>query len=191
METKKHSTVDVNYEELTESIASVIPDLSEMNNYQKKVNARRYLVEMGKAILPQLNNLLLSKNIRLRREASKIIEIIGDKESIPVLINLLEDDEGSIRWIAAEGLIHIGRESIVPLLKKIIENGDDTYLKMGARHAFLQLFNDNEKVHFQPLLQSLKNFNNIHILAPVEAFRALIIFKHQSADSHLSEQYWH
>jgi HEAT repeat protein len=191
MEAKKHSSVDVDFEEFTDSIASVIPDLSEMNNYQKKVNARRSLVEMGKKILPQLNKLLLSKNIRLRREASKIIEIIGDKESIPVLINLLEDDEGSIRWIAAEGLIHIGRESIVPLLSRLMENGDDTYLKMGARHTFLQLFNDDEKIHFQPLLQSLKNTNNIHILAPLEAFRALIMFKHQSIDSYPGMQYLH
>lgn len=190
METKKHN-VDVNYDEFTESIASVIPDLSEMNNYQKKVNARRYLVEMGKAILPQLNKLLLSKNIRLRREASKIIEIIGDKESIPVLINLLDDDEGSIRWIAAEGLIHIGRDSIVPLLSRIIENGDDTYLKIAARHTFLNLFNEDEKIYFQPLLQSLRNYNNFSVLASVEAFRALLVFKHQNTDSYSKEENWH
>jgi HEAT repeat protein len=190
MEAKKHN-VDVNYDEFTESIASVIPDLSEMNNYQKKVNARRYLVDMGKEILPQLNKLLLSKNIRLRREASKIIEIIGDKESIPVFINLLDDDEGSIRWIAAEGLIHIGRDSIIPLLKRIVENGDDTYLKTAARHTFLHLFSDNEKVYFQPLLQSLRNYNNFSLLAPVEAYRALIIFKHQNSDSYSAEENWH
>ena len=189
METKKNR-IGVNVEDFTDSIARVIPDLSDINNYQKKINARRYLVDMGKEILPQLNKLVLSKNIHLRKEASKVIEIIGDKDSIPVLINLLDDDDGSIRWIAAEGLIHIGRESIVPLLSKIVEEGDDTYLKMGARHAFLMLFSNDEKNHFQPLLQSLKNYNNISILAPVEAFRALIMFKHLNVEGSRS-MYWH
>lgn len=178
METKRNPSIDVNVEEFTENVAVVIPDLAEMNNYERKSNARKQLVDMGKQILPQLNKLLTSKNPRLRREATKIIELIGAAESIPTFIELLDDDEGSIRWIAAEGLVHIGRESIVPLLNRIVEKGDDNYLKQGARHAFLKLFSEEEKRDFASLLISLKNFNNITILAPVEAFRALITFKH-------------
>lgn len=186
METKDYRDVD----ELTESIAYLIPDLAENNNYQKKSNARRFLVDKGKKILPQINQLLNTKNPHIRKEASKIIELIGAQESIPILIHLLDDDEGSIRWIAAEGLVHIGRETIVPLLNEIIEHGDNLYLKLGARHVFLRLFSDDEREYFRPLLLSLKNYNNISILAPVEAFRALFIFKHQNAKVSKPE-YWH
>lgn len=190
METKKHSKIDVNIEEFTDSISCILPDLADLNNYQKKSNARRYLVDMGKVILPQINKLLLSKNYHLRREASKIINLIGDNESIPTLIALLSDDESSIRWIAAEGLVHIGRESIVPLLNALVENGDDAYLKLSARHALLNLFSDEEKEDFKPLLLSLKNYNNISILAPVEAFRALLHFKHLHSEKPKAI-YWH
>lgn len=190
METKKHSRKDVNIEEFSDSIAFIIPDLAEITDYQKKTSARRYLVDMGKEILPQINKLLLSKNTHLRKEASKIIELIADKESISVLIDLLDDDDSSIRWIAAEGLIHIGRDSIVPLLNKLVQKGDNLYLKQGARHTFLSLFSEEEKEEFKPLLLSLKNYNNISILAPVEAFRALIIFKHLNTVKSKVE-YWH
>jgi len=182
METRISNRVDVNFNEFTDKIARIIPDLAENNNYQKKIRLRRYLIDMGKEILPQINKLLGSKNIQLRKEASKIIEILGDKDSIPVLVSLLGDDEGSIRWIAAEGLIHIGRERIVPLLNLLIQKGDDYYLKLGARHAFLGLFTDEEKKYFKPLLLSLKSYNSISFLASVEAYRALMMFKYQSLD---------
>lgn len=178
METKNYSKVDVNLDEFTGNIVTILPDLAEMNNYQTKSTVRRYLVDMGKPILPQLNKLLLSKNPRLRKEALKIIDLIGNKESIPTFIDLLNDDESSIRWIAAEGLSHIGRESIVPLLYAIIEHGNDNYLKLGARHVFLNLFHEEEKEEFRPLLVSLKTNSYLSITAPFEAFRALISFKH-------------
>src|SRR5664280_2213328 len=70
---------------------------------------------MGKTVIPQLHRLLDSKNDLLRSEAAKIVEPISDRRSIPFLIRLLDDKEFEIRWIAAEGLIKIGRRSILPL----------------------------------------------------------------------------
>jgi len=182
MEKKRNKQVDVDVEEFSESVAEKIPDLAEINNYQKKTSTRRYLSDMGKKILPQIYKLLRSKNMHLRMEASKIIRQIGDKESIPILIDLLDDDEGSVRWIAAEGLVHIGRDSILPLLNKIVEKGNDKNFMAGARYALLRLFSEEEKEQFQPLLQSLKGRNFMSLLAPVEAFRALIIFKHPNME---------
>jgi|GEM_PF-626875 FOG: HEAT repeat len=183
METKNYSKIDVNLDEFTGNIVTILPDLAEMNNYQTKSAVRRYLVDMGKTILPQLNKLLQSKNPRLRKEASKIIDLIGNKESIPTFISLLNDDESSVRWIAAEGLSHIGRDSIVPLLYAVIEHGNDNYLKLGARHVFLNLFSDEEKEEFRSLLISLKSNSYLSITAPFEAFRALISFKHLSFEA--------
>lgn len=76
---------------------------------------------MGKTIISQMHKLLDSENDSLRMEAAKIIELIADRRSIPLLINLLDDTKFDIRWIAAEGLIKIGRRSILPLLKSVRE----------------------------------------------------------------------
>jgi HEAT repeat protein len=178
VETKdqRRSRIDVSIEDFTDNVASVIPDLMETKNYQKKREARRNLVHMGKMILPLMNKLLTSKNLILRKEASKVIELIGDKESIPTLIRLLDDENGSIRWIAAEGLIHVGRDSIVPLLEALFKCTDTYYVKLGAHHVFTRLFSDEEKSEFRPLLLSLRRYNNVAITAPIEAYNALSLF---------------
>lgn len=71
----------------------------------------------------------------LRMEAAKIVELIADRRSIPLLINLLDDKEFEIRWIAAEGLIKIGRRSILPMIKSV-RNGESSYFhNKGAHHV--------------------------------------------------------
>ncbi len=85
-------------------------------NFNTKVRSRKTLVKMGKSILPMMHKLIRAKEVPLRLEASKIIELIADRISIPVLIDLLDDTEFDIRWIAGEGLIKIGRRSLRPLL---------------------------------------------------------------------------
>ena len=68
-------------------------------------------------------------------EAAKIIELIANRTSIPVLIDLLEDTEFDIRWIAAEGLIKIGRRTIRPLLRSVRDGKNSILLNEGAHHV--------------------------------------------------------
>jgi HEAT repeat protein len=172
METKDHFEIGVNLEMFTDRVAALIPDLLDKKDFQKKINARRDLVLMGKSILPDIYMLLNSNNMSIKREAAKIIQLISDKDSIPILIRLLEIEDGTLRWIAAKGLIRIGRESIVPLLETIIETGNNYYLKLGTHHVLSELLTEEEKNEMKALLLSLKNHNNVAIAAPVEAFRA-------------------
>ena len=169
---------NIEFIEHAEGVTNLMQSLTKSNNYQIHTYLRQHLIRMGTLILPQLHNLILSKNAKLRQETSKVIASIGNKDSIPILIRLLEDSEGSIRWIAAEGLIHIGRDSIVPILKSLIQSVDDLYLKLGARYIFLQLFDTSEKKYFKRFLLSLKSNNYFSILAPIEAYQALLMFKY-------------
>jgi HEAT repeat protein len=57
---------------------------------------------MGKDILLFIYKLLTSKDYTLRKEAGKIIELIPDKRSILILLNLFsDDDESGMRWIVS------------------------------------------------------------------------------------------
>jgi HEAT repeat protein len=133
---------------------------------------------MGKTIIPQLHRLLDSDNGLLRMEAAKIVELIADRSSIQFLINLLDDKEFEIRWIAAEGLIKIGRRTILPLLRSI-RDGESSFLhNKGAHHVLLSLLNKSEKNKLTSLLQSLDNAQELGETAPVEASGAIkTIFK--------------
>lgn len=142
-------------------------------NVNQKLSARQTLVKMGKKILPQINKLLKSGDLALRLEAAKIIELIGNRMSINVLIDLLEDTEFDIRWIASEGLIKIGRRSVRPLLKAVRDGINSIFLNEGAHHVLIYLLNESEKKNEMSLLLSLENHHTLGATAPVEASIAL------------------
>lgn len=91
---------------------------------------------------------------QLQKEIESIICVVADKKSIPALINLLDDNDYEIRWIAAEGLIRIGRMSIPPLLRTI--NDGKHFSHPGKAHHVLQcLLTRSEKKSMHSLLTSL------------------------------------
>jgi HEAT repeat protein len=136
---------------------------------------------MGKTIIPKLHRLLNSENALLRMEAAKIVELIADRRSIPFLINLLDDKEFEIRWIAVEGLIKIGRRAILPLLKSIRDGKSTFIFNKGAHHVLLSLLKEDEKNKLPTLLLSLDDVQELGETAPVEASEAIkTIFKRKN-----------
>jgi HEAT repeat protein len=176
---KNDSTdIDISLKDFPDNVTLLIKELLDTKNSGKKLQARTHLIGMGKTIIPQLHRLLDSDNGLLRMEAAKIVELIADRSSIQFLINLLDDKEFEIRWIAAEGLIKIGRRTILPLLRSI-RDGESSFLhNKGAHHVLLSLLNKNEKNKLTSLLQSLDNAQELGETAPVEASVAIkTIFK--------------
>jgi hypothetical protein len=154
-------------------LLSLIKASLDTKNVNKKLSSRKTLVKMGRKILPQMYKLLKSGDVSLRMEAAKIIELIGDTTSIPVLIELLEDKEFDIRWIAAEGLIKTGRRSIRPILKSVRDGKNSILLNEGAHHVLISLLTESEKQNEMQLLLSLDNHHSLGAIAPVKASIAL------------------
>jgi hypothetical protein len=120
-----------------------------------------------------MHKLLTSKNTLLRKNAAQIVELIADKRSVPLLISLLHDPESDIRWIAAEGLIKIGRRSILPLLRSIRNEKSSHFHDKGAHHVLSSLLDKNEKEKLASLMLSLDDYHELGETAPVEASKAL------------------
>ena len=160
------------------NLVKIINESLDTNDYSKKLSARETLVKMGKTIIPQMHKLLDSENDLLRMEAAKIVELIADRRSIPFLLRLLDDTIFDIRWIAAEALIKIGRQSICPLLKSIHDGKSSYIFHRGAHHILLGLVSENEKDQLVPLLHSLDNYYELRQTAPAQASIALkTVFK--------------
>jgi hypothetical protein len=154
----------------------LISDMLYVEDFSRKHNARVTLVKMGKSIIPSLHKLLLSKDVRIRMEAAKVIELISDKRSIPYLVVLLDDPVFDIRWIAAEGLVKIGRKSIRPVLRSICIKSS-LFLDKSAHHVLGRLLYEEEKTGLNELMLSLDNFHETGSTAPAEALRALKMFR--------------
>ena len=173
--------IDINLKDFPDNLSSLIKESLDSKNSVKKLAARSTLIGMGKTIIPKLHRLLNSENALLRMEAAKIVELIADRRSIPFLINLLDDKEFEIRWIAVEGLIKIGRRAILPLLKSIRDGKSTFIFNKGAHHVLLSLLKEDEKNKLTTLLLSLDDAQELGETAPVEASEAIkTIFKRKN-----------
>ncbi len=139
-----------------QQILSRLYRLIDKNNYKHHVVARENFVKENKKILPVMHKLIKSDYKIIRKEAIKIIELIAHKSSIPEAINMLEDMESEIRWIAAETLIRIGRDSIKPLLDALVANGVSYYLRQGAHHVLSELVNEDDPDELKQLVHDIK-----------------------------------
>ena len=174
METRTYLKNDMNIEDFPEEIVDFIPGLLDKKDYKKRVAARKNLIGLGKDILPYMYKLLNSKDYMLKNEAGKIIELLPDKRSIPIFLNLISnDDDSGMRWIASEGLVKIGRDSIVPLLKAMVKCNSTYYIEQSAHHVFSALFTPDEKEELKNLMLSLHNYLDFESIASVEAAKAL------------------
>jgi hypothetical protein len=173
MEKNINTEIDKLLNDCPVRVVQLIKASLDTTNVAKKLISRKTLVRLGKSILPQMYILLESEELPLRMEAAKIIELVANRTSIPVLIGLLEDTEFDIRWIAAEGLIKIGRRTIRPVLRAVRDGENSIFLNEGAHHVLNSLLNDKEKKKEMSLLQSLENIHSLGLTAPVEAAKSL------------------
>jgi hypothetical protein len=170
---KDNIEYDKSLDGFPDNLVKLIKESLDTDDYSKKLSARTTLVQMGKKIIPQIHKLLSTDNDLLRLEIAKITELVADRRSIPALINLLDDPVFDIRWIAAEGLIKIGRRSICTLLKSVRDGRSSLFFNRGAHHILLCLVDKEERNKLMPLLKSLDNYHELIETAPVQASIAL------------------
>lgn len=89
-----------------------------------------------------------------------IIGMLADKRSIQSLINLLDDKESCVRWIAAESLIRIGRSSVLPLLNSL-RSGRQFKYPAKPYYVLQKLLNKREKIEMNYILLSLENSDSV------------------------------
>lgn len=103
------------------------------------------------SIIPKKQSQYSSLNELLKSEVEEIIRFVSDKRSINALINLLDDEDFDVRWIAGESLIRIGRESIVPLTN-LIRSGRKFSYPGKVYYVLRHLLTGSEKDALKPLL---------------------------------------
>jgi len=157
----------------SEDVLAKLYGLVDVKNYQVHTDTREELINEGVEILPVMHKLLNSEDLIIRKAAIKVVEQIAHQSSIHEMICMLEDRESEIRWIAGEALIKIGRKSIKPLLKALVEGGTSYYLQQGARHVLVALVRESDAKELKQLVTLLKSEINLPAKVPVDAAQAL------------------
>jgi len=157
------------------AIEFAISELANKSGFAR-VDARDYLVSMKEKAVPQLTEALESDNQWVRWEAAKALSKIGDPVAAQSLINALEDKMFDVRWIAAEGIIAIGRKALIPLLSALTKRGDSLWLREGAHHVIHDLMREDLKAVFGPVLDAIEKPEG-KLAVPLAAEKALTELK--------------
>ena len=121
-----------------EGITELIGTLRGKDGFTRE-RARKSLVKFGKPAVPALIKLLSDRNEHMRWEACKALGSIKDPAAAGPLVDALNDRSEEIRWLGAEGLIALGHDAIVPLLRALEIQFDSLYLRQGAHHVLHSL----------------------------------------------------
>lgn len=139
--------------------------------------ARDALVALGKPAVPSLIQLLSHRKPHVRWEAAKALGGIADPIAASALVNALDDRDGDVRWLAAEGLAALGRDALQPLLAALIQRARSCWLCEGAHHVCNILVRKRRLGPIlQPLLAALKQ-SEPEAAAPLAAYTALSRFR--------------
>jgi HEAT repeat protein len=168
------SETDIN----NQNIDSLIEVLKSKDGIARQ-NARIALVKIGEPTLDALITAFEVKKDPLHWEVAKALSQIGTAKAAQTLVDALEDQEFSVRWMAAEGLINIGEDGLIPLLKALRKRTDSIWLREGAHHVIhdlvtQKLVSETAQECLIPVLDALNHFEAV-IQTNTAADRALKI----------------
>jgi HEAT repeat protein len=135
--------------------------------------ARKSLVAIGRRAVPSLIPLLSHRKPHVRWEAAKTLCGIADPLSAFALVGALDDRNGDVRWLAAEGLVALGQDGLQPLLAAMLERVQSRWFREGAHHV-CQTLAGKRKLGpiLRPVLAAL-NEPEPAVAAPAAAYAAL------------------
>jgi HEAT repeat protein len=134
-------------------IAHLIVSLGHRNG-AVRMHARQLLVAIGSPTVGALIGLLESRNHLVRWEAAKTLGEIADARAAPALVKALEDSDADVRWLAAEGLVSMGRDGLPALLQALAQHPCAFWLRSGARHVLHGLRDRGLGDLVKPILQA-------------------------------------
>jgi HEAT repeat protein len=152
-------------------IKHLVADLRS-NDGAVRREARQALVFIGKPAVDLLIPLLEDPDDDVRWEVAKALAEIADPRAASDLVGLLMDHNFGVRWLAAEALIPIGRDALKPLLEKLTEHSESSWLRSGILHVLHNLAKKapDLKEVVGPVITALEGFEpEIGCLGPAYA----------------------
>lgn len=157
-------TTDDRIESLITSLAS--------DAGSEREDARHQLINVGAPAVPRLVSTMTHDDAQVRREAARTLTQIHDPRAAPTLVRALDDENSGVRWIAAEGLVGLGKDGLDPLLHELMQHSDSKQLRDGAHQVLTSINRGRLSDVVQPVIDALESSEPI-TAAPVAAYEAL------------------
>ncbi len=154
-------------------IDELVRDLGSADGMVRQ-RARETLVDLASPAVTSLVRLLKDPRNQVRWEAARALGDIADPAAAEALVTVLGDRVFDVRWLAAKGLIAIGRDSAVPLLHGLIVTSGSKLSREGAHHVIHDLLRHDEELGeaLGPVLVALEDAES-SVEAPLAAEAAI------------------
>jgi HEAT repeat protein len=153
------------------TVRALVADLGSKDGLVR-VRARRALVTIGPRTIKALVDAISGRSTEKRWEAVKALGEIGDPEATEALVRALDDSVFDVRWLAAEGLVSIGRSAFAPLLEALVDYPKSIQLREGAHHVLHGTEMGTLKSILMPVLNALED-PAAALATPLAASKAL------------------
>jgi HEAT repeat protein len=140
-----------------------VRDLRSQNGLRRQ-SARLAMVAIGEPAIDILAALAIHPQWKIRWEAVKALSQMKNAVTAPVLINALEDEYESIRWIAAQGLINLGKQGLISVLEALSSYKLTAILRQGAHHVIKEISKRYPLSGIDELIANLDDTSNYFVL---------------------------
>jgi HEAT repeat protein len=153
--------------ELIQAIESLMFVLTSKDGLMRK-SARKSLEAIGNCAIPSLTKGTKAKNKTVRWESTKALVEMSNPQAAEAFVDALQDEEFGVRWLAAEGLIGLGRAGLKPLMQALMRDPDSNWLREGTHHVLRLLQDKYDDLHEQlvPLVFALESLTGAGDIAP-------------------------
>ncbi len=159
-----------------ETIQQLVGDLSS-RDWVARHKARTLLASFGDDSVEPVAQLLGDAREQTRWEAAKTLSDVCSPAAAPALVKALTDEDSfGVRWVAAQGLIKLGRGGLEPLLVELMEHPRSVYLRVGAHHVLYELRRHGLADLVEPVLAALGSFSP-RVELPFVAREALLALR--------------
>jgi HEAT repeat protein len=115
------------------------------------------LEHLGSKAVPVLLEEAKSSSPWIRWNSFRALSAIGDYRALPLLVAALGDDDRSVAWMSAKGLVHFGRMCIAPTLRLLMSTNTSPWLVQTSAYLLHELYKRDVKLkpYLEPVVQSM------------------------------------
>ncbi len=115
------------------------------------------LVQLGHNAVPALVEASSSSSSWMRWHCIRALGEIADIRALPVLVQALRDNDHSIAWMGAKGLVRFHKRSIVPVLRLLTSTDLTPWLVETTSYVLSNQYQYNPKLkpYLEPVVQTM------------------------------------
>lgn len=170
---QEHLAAHLNADHATDPTA--IPDLiANLGSADARArrSARNELIAAGPLAVSALTQALEDRNPYVRTEAARALGRIRDAAVAVALVKRLEDENREVRWTAAEGLVALGKDGLIAVLRALVQERESVRRREAAHHVLRALADGDLGDIVRPVLAAIEGIEP-SLTVPLAAHAAL------------------